>query len=188
MAYRNGTYVAFAADGATNILTSDIKYYRLIQAWNLMKNREFSLINSHEKGPSIRRGSLEETIKGTLRERLKNSNRLLLLVGKTTKLDDDFVPYEIEYAVKTCNLPVIVCYVTYRNRITNNLPFELENLLPSKLADLIKDDSVKTIHIPFRERILNRALNDFKFDKLPTYTITGYTDSFYDQIYGGGKI
>lgn len=188
MAYRNGTYVAFAADGAINIFSSDIKYYRLLQAWDLMKNREFRLINSHEKGPSLRRGSLDETIKRTLRQRLDNSSRLLLLVGNTTKDDDDFVPYEIEYAIKTCKIPVIVCYVTYKNRITTNLPNSLNILIPPKLRELINTNSVKTIHIPFRQRILNRALNDFKFDKHPTFTMTGYTDLVYNQIYKEGGI
>lgn len=188
MAYRIGTYIAFAADGATNIFTSDIKYYRLIQGWNLMKSRDFKLINSHEKGPSIRQGSLEDTIKKTLRERLENSNRLLLLVGNTTKDDDDFVPYEIEYAVKTCNLPVIVCYVTYRNRITNQLPSELRKLLPPKLKELIASTSIKTLHIPFRQRIINRALNDYKFDRQPSYTMSGYQDWVYDEIYSPGEI
>lgn len=188
MAYRNGTYVAFAADGAVDITTSDIKYYRLLQGWDLMKDRDFKLINSHEKGPSLRQGSLDETIKRTLRGRLDNSNRLLLLVGNTTKYDDDFVPYEIEYAVKNCKLPVIVCYVTYRNRLTNQLPNELRSLLPPKLLELIKENSIKTIHIPFRQRIINKALNDYKLEKQPSFTMSGYKDWVYDEIYEPGKI
>lgn len=188
MAYRSGTYIAFAADKAINIFSSDIKYYRLLTAWDLMKKRNFKLINSHEKGPTLRSGSLDDTIKRTLRGRLDNSNRLLLLVGNTTKDDDDFVPYEIEYAIKTCKLPVIVCYVTYRNRITNKLPNELIKLIPPKLREFINANSVKTIHIPFRQRILNRALNDFKFDKLPTYSMSGYKDWVYDEIYKPGEI
>jgi hypothetical protein len=188
MAYRNGTYIAFAADGGTNIFDSDIKYYRLIQGWDLMKNRDFKIVNSHEKGPSLRQGSLDETIKRTLRGRLDNSNRLLLLVGKTTKFDDDFVPYEIEYAIDTCNLPVIVCYVEERNRITNSLSNTLKNKLPKVLLDRINNGKAKTIHIPFRQRILNQALNDFKYGNAPNWNITLYSDALYDKIYDSNEI
>lgn len=184
MAYRNGTYVAFAADGATNILTSDIKYYRLIQGWNLMKGKDFKIIDSHEKGPILRKGSLDDTIKRTLRGRLDNSSKLLLLVGSTTRLDDDFVPYEIQYAIDTCNLPVIVCYVGYRDRIANDVPQHLLNLLPKALNDRIDIQTAKTIHVPFRQRILNQALNDFSHNNLPKWGITLYRDSTYDDIYG----
>jgi hypothetical protein len=187
MAYRNGTYVAFAADGGTDITTSDIKYYRLIQGWNLMKDRDFRLINSHEKGQSIRKGSLDDTIKRTLRKRLDNSSRLLLLVGKTTRLDDDFVPYEIKYAIDTCKIPVIICFVNYKNRITNILPAELRNLLPVVLVERINNNTVKTLLIPFKQRILNKALNDYKFDKHPSFGMSGYKDWVYDEVYGEDK-
>lgn len=188
MAYRNGTYVAFAADGGTNILTSDIKYYRLIQGWDLMKNRDFKIINSHEKGPSLRSGSLDDTIKRTLRGRLDNSSKMLLLVGKTTRFDDDFVPYEIQYAIDTCNLPIIVCYVEERNRITNSLPNTLRNKLPKALLDRIENGKARTIHIPFRQRILNQALNDFNHNNHPNWDITFYTDTLYNKIYGVNEI
>ena len=124
MAYRNGTYVAFAADGNTNILTSDIKYYNLLKGWHLMKNRTFRFVNPHENGPQLRGESMEGTIKRTLRDRLDNSKRFILLVGNTTRLDNDFVPYEIRYAIDTCKLPIIVAYVGRRMRITNSIPNE----------------------------------------------------------------
>src|SRR5437867_4067812 len=111
------TYIAFAADGNEDMYKSDIKYYQLMKGWDAMKKMNFKFINPHEKGPALREWSKKETIMKTLRERLKKSNRLFLLVGETTRLDTDFVPYEIEYATDTCKLPVIVCYVGERKRI-----------------------------------------------------------------------
>ena len=184
MAYRNGTYVAFAADGNTDITKSDIKYYNLLKGWDKMKGKEFKIINPHEKGSMLRQWSKEETIKRTLRERLNNSSRLLLLVGNTTRLDTDFVPYEIEYAIDNCNLPVIVSYVNYRNRITGECPKHLVNLLPKSLKDRMDNDSVKTIHIPFRERIISEAISDFNHNKQPNFSFGIYNDSVYNRIYG----
>jgi hypothetical protein len=188
MAYRNGTYVAFAADGNRNITTSDIRYYNILKGWNSMKGKEFKIINPHEKGSMLRQGSQEETIKRTLRNRLDNSNRFLLLVGNTTRLDTDYVPYEIKYAIDTCNLPVIVVYVNHRNRITNNCPQELKALLPKTLTERIENKSAKTIHIPFRERIISEAISDFNHNKMPDFNFGLYTDAIYNRIYGTNGI
>jgi len=188
MAYRNGTYVAFAADGNTDFTKSDIKYYNLLKGWNLMKNRTFRFINPHEKGPQLCGESQEDTIKRTLRERIDNSKRFILLVGNTTRLDDDFVPYEIKYAIDTCKLPIIVVYVNHKTRITGSCPQSLKNLLPKTLTDRVENGTAKTIHIQFRERIINRAIEDFSHDKLPSNNFSLYKDSAYDAIYDKGEI
>jgi hypothetical protein len=183
MAYRNGTYVAFAADGNFDITKSDIKYYNLLKGWNKMKGKTFKLINPHEKGAMLRQFSKEETIKRTLRARLDNSTRLLLLVGNTTKLDMDFVPYEIEYAIDKCKLFVIVSYVNHRTRISNHCPQNLINLIPKSLKDRIDNNSVKTLHIPFRERIINEAIKEYNHDTLTSFSFGGYKEFVYDRIY-----
>jgi|GEM_PF-426632 len=187
MAYRNGIYVAFAADGNTDVTKSDIKYYNLMKLWNLMKNRDFQFINPHEKGAMLRSGSKELTIKKTLRDRLDNSKVMILLVGNTTKLDTDFVPYEIQYAISSCDLPIIVCYVNERNRITT-LQQRFKNLWPKVLADAINDGTTHTIHIPFRQRILNQALNQFNLSNRPTYHDGVYGDDTYNKLYNAGEI
>ncbi|HFG0471031.1 TIR domain-containing protein [Flavobacterium psychrophilum] len=187
MAYRNGIYVAFAADGNTDITKSDIKYYNLMKLWNLMKNRDFQFINPHEKGAMLRSGSKEATIKATLRDRLDNSKLMILLVGNTTKLDTDFVPYELQYAISSCDLPIVVCYVNERSRITQITP-RLRQLWPKILADSIDDGTTHTIHIPFRQRILNQALNQFNLNNRPSYHAGYFTDAAYDGIYKPGEI
>jgi hypothetical protein len=183
MSYRNGTYIAFAADGNEDFTKSDIKFYNLMKGWASLKAKEFDFINPHEKGAALRKFSKEETIKGTLRERMKNSTRLILLVGKTTRLDTDFVPYEIEYAVDKCNLPIIICYVDERNRITDNCPDRLKNLLPKSIDERIKNEKAKTIHIPFRELIISKAIEDFSILHHPKYSFTLYNNSLYDRLY-----
>ena len=188
MAYRNGTYVAFAADGNTNITTSDIRFYNLLKGWNTMKAKEFKLINPHEKGSILRQWSSDETIKRTLRNRLDSSNRLLLLVGNTTRLDTDFVPYEIAYAIDKCNLPVILAYVNYKKRITGSTPQHLVKLLPKSLKERMDSENVKTIHIPFRERIINKAIKDYKHSSQPSYAHSIYSESVYDSIYRSDEI
>lgn len=188
MAYRNGTYVAFAADGNTDFTKSDIKYYNLLKGWNLMKSRKFRFNNPHERGSQLRGESNEQTIKRTLRSRLDNSKRFILLVGNTTRLDDDFVPYEIEYAIDVCKLPVIVVYVNHRSKITTSCPKNLENLLPKALTDRINNQTAKTIHIPFRERIINDAIERFSYQNMPTYSFSLFKEWVYSRIYRENEI
>lgn len=183
MAYRTGTYIAFAADGNEDFTKSDIKYYNLMKGWASMQDKEFDFINPHEKGAALRKFSKEETIKATLRDRMKMSKRFILLVGNTTRLDKDFVPYEIEYAIDKCNLPVIVCYINERERITESCPQRLKDLLPQSLTDRINSDKVKTIHIPFRELIIAKAIEDFDVNSQPKYSFGLYTNSIYDRLY-----
>ena len=43
MTYRNGIYVAFAAEGQTDPTKSDIKYYNIMKGWDSMKNERRQL-------------------------------------------------------------------------------------------------------------------------------------------------
>jgi hypothetical protein len=55
MDYRNGTYVAFHADGNHRPGgKSDIDYYNLIKAWTAKSDDDFTMINSHDKASSVR--------------------------------------------------------------------------------------------------------------------------------------
>ena len=87
MAYRNGTYVAFHANGTNIPGKSDIDYYNLMRAWSAKPDDEFTLINSHEKVAAVRDSSTKETLRRSLHERLKNSKNMVLILGKTTKRD-----------------------------------------------------------------------------------------------------
>ena len=189
MANRTGTYIAFAAEGGKNVTDTDFKYYNLLKGWNKMKNREFNIVNSHEKIRQISRWSSESTIVKTLKERMRASKRFMLLVGDKTRLDDDYIPFEIEYAIKECRLPVIICFVNERNRLTTKTyTSELDKLIPQLLKDLMKSNEVRTILIPFRERIMSKALDDFDVNNMPKYSSGLYNDIVYESIYNRGEI
>jgi hypothetical protein len=92
MAYRNGTYIAFHAEGSTDPTASDIKYYRMMMAWHANDRSNFTFYNSHDKVVAVRDTSQDATIKRSLRVRLDNSKNMVLIVGQRTKFDTDFVP------------------------------------------------------------------------------------------------
>lgn len=129
MAYRNGTYVAFHAQGTNLPGESDMDYYRLMLAWSAKSDDDFAMVNSHEKASAVRDSSKKATLKASIHERLRNSKNMVLIISKTTKLDTDWVPFEIEQAIDTYEIPVIASYIDYEN-ILNPSALELRNLWP----------------------------------------------------------
>src|SRR3569832_419336 len=99
MSYRNKTYIAFDGD-------TDIRSYRLMQAWVEHDHIDFGFFNAHDLN-SARDTSSEESIKAQLRERMKNSKQMILLVGEKTRYLRKFVPWEIELARKM-DIPIII--------------------------------------------------------------------------------
>lgn len=139
MARRTRTYVAFDA-------TEDIRYYRLMQAWHANDDFEFDFNNAHDL-TTIRSDSTEESIKNSLRERMKNSKLLVVLVGEKTKNLRKYVPWEIEIAIKA-DIPIIVVNI-------NKTRTKDDDLCPSLLKNAL------AIHIPFGPKIMQHAIENW---------------------------
>lgn len=170
MAYRNGTYVAFHAGGITDPTKSDIKYYNTMKMWDANKHIEFNLCNSREKTSSVRDSSKKETLKRNLITRLRNSKQFLLILTKNTKDDTDWVPFEIAYAVDTCELPLILAYPDYDSIMA---PAELSDYWPPALKTRIQNGSARAIHIPFKKAPVLDALSQFDITN-KNYPTNGY--------------
>lgn len=98
MAYRNKTYVCFDGD-------TDIRYYRLMQAWHQSDSTRFTLYLAHDLN-TARDTSQPESIKRQLRERLLNTKVFVVLIGERTRYLTRFVRWEMEQALKL-GLPII---------------------------------------------------------------------------------
>ena len=179
MAYRNGTYVAFHANGQTEPTESDMKYYRLLQAWHEHDHHEFRLTNSHDKTAAVRDSSSRETLRRRLRERLASSKNMLLILGKTTKWDTDWIPFEISCAIDEFALPIIVAYTAYRNVPPESSMDVLKDWWPAALEARIRDESARVLHIPFRQGPIKEALETYDHDNLPGWVNTFYTRNKY---------
>lgn len=184
MAYRSGTYVAFHADG-NNIPggKSDIDYYNLLCAWDSNKSHEFRLVNSHEKASAVRDNSKKTTLRASLLERLRNSRNMLLIIGETTRDDTDWVPFEIEKAVDSYQIPIIVAYTVFSSAIRN--PNALSGYWPSALKTRIENGTASAIHVPFKQAPLYAAIEQFSHDSLPKGGGLGIYD---DQAYASWGI
>lgn len=139
MARRTRTYVAFDAD-------SDIRMYRLMQAWHANDGIDFDFNNAHDL-TTIRPDSGEEAIKRSLRERMNNSRIFVLLVGEQTKRLRKYVPWEIEIALKA-GLPIIVV------NLNGSRQFDA-TLCPALLHDRL------AVHVPYGIDIIQYALDNW---------------------------
>ena len=156
MAYRNGTYVAFHAAGTNLPGKSDIDYYNLMKAWTAKTDDDFTMINSHDKASAVRDASLRTTLRNSLLERLRNSKNMVLVIGETTRLDTDWVPFEIEKAVDTYKIPIIAAYTVFDKPI--RAPRSLSWYWPKALEVRIDNETASVIHIPFKKEALKDAI------------------------------
>ncbi len=165
MAYRNKIYIAFDAD-------SDIHYYRLMQAWKQNDSTDFDFNNAHDHN-TIRAWSSEDSIKAALRERLKNSKILILLVGEKTKFQNTYVRWEIEQAIKQ-GLPIITINLNGKRSID-------ESRCPLILRDKL------AVHVTFNRSIIQYALENWPSSH-EQYSGDGkseayhYKDSVYEKL------
>lgn len=165
MAYRNGTYIAFHANGETDPTASDMRYFNLLKAWTQRTDDDFSFINSHDKTAAVRDGSHRDTLRSRLVTRLRNSKHLLLIIGETTREDTDWVPFEIRYAVDECRIPIIAAYTVCNDPIYT--PNHLAAYWPAALTTRIQNGAAGVIHVPFKKEPIRDAILQFGPQSFP---------------------
>jgi hypothetical protein len=108
---------------------------------------------------------------------------MVLIVGETTRLDTDWVPFEIEKAVDAYKIPIIVAYTFCAIAIRN--PIALSGYWPPALKARVEDGAANAIHVPFKQAPLYDAIGQFSHDKLPNGGGIGIYD---DRAYRGWGI
>ena len=175
MAYRNGTYIAFHANNTSDPSASDMKYYNTLKMWKVRDESDFRFVNSHEKR-NVRDWSTKETLRRALMERMNNSKHLLLIIGKTTRLDTDWIPFEISHAIDNCDIPIIAAYPGYSMIMKPNV---LSFLWPKALAERISNKTARVIHVPFKKEPIADAVSQFDFNNPPQSALSHYSKSAY---------
>ena len=165
MAYRNKTYVCFDGD-------EDMHYYLLMKAWKQHEGFGFDFYNAHDLN-SARDTSTEESIKRQLRERLKNSRVLVVLVGEKTRYLYKFVRWEIEQSLGL-GLPIIAV------NLNGNRQSDSE-----RCPSIVHNESA--MHVSFNASIMQHALEHW-LDEHVAYIKQGkkapyhYPKTVYKQL------
>ncbi|MDR1276693.1 MAG: TIR domain-containing protein [Candidatus Accumulibacter sp.] len=169
MAYRNGNYTAFyvAEPFNPNALganaTKDFLYYNTLRMWK-GADSSFPFIDSHDKTYNVRDDSdWESTLKPRLRERLRNSKNIVLILSSITA-NSRALREEIDYGINDQGLPVIVIYPEYSTKesllVNESLKQAVKNLWNN--LPILRDsmEKVPTIHVPLDQGLIKKSLED----------------------------
>jgi len=172
MAYRNGNYTAFYVAEPFNSsalgahATKDFVYYNMLRAWK-GSDSLFPFYDSHDKTYNVRDNSdWETTLKPRLRERLRSSKHIVLILSSNTT-SSRALREEIDYGINDQGLPVIVIYPEYEtkesllmNGVLKQAVINLWDNLPV-FRDSMKN--VPTLHVPLNKHLIATSLSDEKF-------------------------
>lgn len=178
MSSRLGTYVAYHADSGLDPLETERKYHDLLRAWRVREEQDFSFIHVAEKVQGMLTSAARVATEATLKERMQNAQNMLLIVGAGTKHDLEWIPFEIAYAVEHCRIPIIAAYLTSKPVLD---PKKLQGHWPIALADRIRNQSARVIHVPFLRQPVSDALSQFSLERLPSGTMSVYGAEAYRQ-------
>lgn len=180
--YRNGVYVAFDGNGEVDPTKSDFKYLALLRAWNENEDIDFNFSDSHKKTYQVRNDSEKKTLENRLMERMSNSKNMLLILSDDTNYDRGFLNFEIEKAVETYNLPLIICYIGYKSILHVS---SHRNKWPKKLREYIDNGEAKCVHIPFNKDVIFYSINRYGVNYNYPKSSTGYYGrEMYRDMFG----
>lgn len=142
MSYKDPTYVIFDGD-------NDKWAYAFMKGWKANDRIDFDFRDAHDLDNMTGRAQDEAYVKANLRERMKKSKAVLVLVGEKTKNLYKYVRWELELAIEL-NLPIIAVNLNKSNG-------KDATLCPA----IIRDAGGRAVHIPFTLAAIQFALDNF---------------------------
>jgi hypothetical protein len=133
-------YVAFDGD-------LDKWAYAYMKGWKTNERVDFDFEDAHDLDAMTGRAQDEYYVKSMLKERMRRSGALVVIVGEKTKNLYKFVRWEIELALEL-GLPVIIA------NLNNKTQMDLDRC-PAILRDAC------AIHIPFKKEAIKFALENY---------------------------
>lgn len=145
--------------------TPDFKHYNLLRAWKA-KDSSFPFLDAHETTYNVRDdSSWELTLKPRLRDRLRNSRNIILILSSNTKASRA-LKEEIEYGVGELGLPLIVVYPELSNdQIGNDNVVGYQAKKYWEKIPGLKEyiESVPSVHVPLEKDKIRQSLEDSDF-------------------------
>lgn len=180
MSNRTANYVAFYVAepfNSSNLganTTPDFLYYNQLKAWK-GADSTFPFIDAHEKTYNVRDNSEWETLKKRLHDRLNLSKNMVLFLSANTK-NSRALREEIDYAINTKGLPVIVIYPDFNEKsdicCSTGMRKQVKDLWDKLPVFRDNMDKVATLHVPYNKSLITSALKNADF-RVQTMTKAG---------------
>jgi hypothetical protein len=133
-------YVAFDGD-------KDKWAYAYMKGWTTNHRVDFDFEDAHDLDSMTGRAQNEDYVKSMLKERMEQSDALIVIVGGSTKHLHKYVRWEIELALEL-GLPIIVTNLNNKTEMD-----------PERCPAILRDACA--IHIPFKKEPIKYALAQF---------------------------
>jgi hypothetical protein len=179
MVNRTGTYFGFDGLGEADPSKSDYKFYATVQGWAAGKHIDFKFVNSHEKASAVRDSSKRATLEASIMQRLRASKNMVVILSDDTRKSGSMFSFEIEKAVDTYDLPLIIAHTGYVSILD---PGALSNRWPSTLQTRINNGNATAIHIPFKKEAILNAIGQFTVN---SSNLTGGLNYYNRETYVG---
>lgn len=163
MAYTDPAYVIFDGD-------EDGWAYRFMRGWNANERLDFHFLDAHDLDNMTSRAQSEDYVKRNLRERMKQSSAVVVLIGEKTKNLYRFVRWELELAL-SLELPIVAANLNESRQQTDLCP------------RVIRDKCV--LHVPFKMKAIKYALDNWpaEYRRLPLFDRSKGWRYYEDAIY-----
>lgn len=169
-----GTYIAFDEHCQEDTAQSDFRFCATIQRWaSEQKSFEVRYVDRQNKVYAVRKSSLRADLASKIREHLEASRNVLVILSGETRMSGSLLSFEIEEAVDTFNLPLILAYIDYKAVAE---PSELSGYWPNALRQRINSGVARAIHIPFNKHAILDAANQFTDENRPLTGLNHYTE------------
>ena len=122
--------------------------YGYINGWKANRNIDFDYQDAHDLDTMTGRAQDVNYVKAKLRERMKKSTAVVVLIGDKTKNLYKYVRWELELALEL-GLPIIAANINKKNGQDYNL------------CPAIIRDKACVVHIPYTLEALKYAMSNF---------------------------
>jgi MTH538 TIR-like domain (DUF1863) len=141
MGHKEPCYVIFDGD-------NDKWAYAYMKGWKQSEHVDFDFEDAHDLDNMTFRAQGENYVKARLKERMKKTSAVIVLVGDSTKNLYKFVRWEIDLAIEL-GLPIIAVNLKDGQRTQDAV----------RVPPIIRDKCV--VHVSFRMKIIKYALDNW---------------------------
>ncbi|NTV01413.1 MAG: hypothetical protein HGB04_01320 [Chlorobiaceae bacterium] len=168
------TYIAFDELCQMDPSQSDFRFCSTIHRWAAEKHSfDVRYVDRQNKLYAVRKSSLRTTLAAKIREHLEAAGNILVILSAETRKSGSMLCSEIEEAVDTFNLPLIIAYIDYKAVAD---PAELSGYWPDPLRQRINSGTARAIHIPFNKHAILDAARQFTVSNPPLTGLNHYTE------------
>lgn len=169
-----GTYIAFDELCQKELDQSDFRYCLPILRWMAERPGLHSVYEErHDKVYAVRKTSLRASLTARIKERLSSCHNVVVVLSSETRKSGSLLSYEIEEAIDSFDLPLIITYVDYK---AISEPKELEAYWPNALSQRIKSGQARAIHVPFNKHAILDAVTQFTSANRPLTGLNHYSE------------